>query len=269
MNVIETEMPRAGRLPFDARVIDDAPSLLEQSYQLRYQVYCVEREFLRAEDYPHGVEIDEFDNVSIHIGVTDRFGRLAGTARMVRPCGDRLPTFDHCPLLSVLPELWSPTSRVVEISRLCVSRSYGTARPPGTGASRLPSAERSPRGGGASEDRGSVFFAIVKALYQVSKRSRATHWLVATERSLQRFLSRNGFPFHQLGSEFDYLGPVVPYLMDLRELDKVVQSGRYPALADLTVGLEPAFQPWIRDRLEQTVPAFTDTFSPTLAFSAA
>src|SRR4051794_19175818 len=31
---------------FDARVIDDAPFLLEQSYRLRYRVYCEERGFL-------------------------------------------------------------------------------------------------------------------------------------------------------------------------------------------------------------------------------
>ena len=56
---------------FVGRTIDAAPHLLEQSYRLRYQVYCLERKFLRAEDYPEGLEHDEFDRHSIHVGAVD------------------------------------------------------------------------------------------------------------------------------------------------------------------------------------------------------
>ena len=53
---------------FCARTIDGQRALLEQSYRLRYQVYCLERKFLRAEDYPNGLEIDVFDRHAAHIG---------------------------------------------------------------------------------------------------------------------------------------------------------------------------------------------------------
>ena len=74
-----------GTSAFNACEIDNAPALLQHSYRLRYQVYCLERRFLRPEDYPQGTETDEFDPHSIHIGAMDRRGTLAGTARLVLP----------------------------------------------------------------------------------------------------------------------------------------------------------------------------------------
>ncbi len=81
---------------FCARTIDGQRALLEQSYRLRYQVYCLERKFLRAEDYPNGLEIDEFDRHAAHIGAIDSHGELAGTARVVRASEQGLPIFEHC-----------------------------------------------------------------------------------------------------------------------------------------------------------------------------
>ena len=71
--------------------IDDSPQLLEKSYRLRYQVYCLERQFLRAEDYPNQLEFDEFDRDSVHVGVLDAEGELVGTARIVKPNSAGLP----------------------------------------------------------------------------------------------------------------------------------------------------------------------------------
>ena len=68
---------------FSTRPIDDSAELMEQSYRLRYQVYCCERNFLPVEDYPDGRESDEFDRHSVHVGVLDAWGDLAATARVV------------------------------------------------------------------------------------------------------------------------------------------------------------------------------------------
>ena len=57
------------------------PDLLAQSYRLRYQVYCLERKFLPAEDYPAGLELDEFDS---HSPPRRRRGCAAVSSR-VRP----------------------------------------------------------------------------------------------------------------------------------------------------------------------------------------
>jgi N-acyl-L-homoserine lactone synthetase len=196
---------------FDTPEINQAPGLLLDSFRLRYQVYCVERQFLPVSDYPRGVETDEFDNDSIHVGAVDRGGQLAGTARLVLPTRGTLPTLAYCVSTPIEGALWTTRARWVEASRLSVSRSYGSS---------------------VENDRSQVFLAVLRALYMASKRIDATHWLVSIERSLQRLLARNGFPFRQMGPQFEYLGPVAPYAMDLRELDQIIASGRHAHLAN-------------------------------------
>ena len=75
----------------NAMVIDSLPHLLQESYRLRYQVYCVERGFLLPAKHPQKREIDAFDHGSIHVGAVDHRGELAGTARLVLPIHGTLP----------------------------------------------------------------------------------------------------------------------------------------------------------------------------------
>jgi N-acyl amino acid synthase of PEP-CTERM/exosortase system len=210
----------------ESRVIDGSSHLLEESYRLRYQVYCVERAFLSASDYPAPFETDRFDEHSVHVGAIDSRGRLAGTARLILPYADRLPTLDYSPFPLLARPLWGDGGRWVEASRLSVSRSYGGA---------VRHAGRTPHRA-AEVERGPVFLAVLKALYQASKGIDATHWIVSIEPSLQRLLTRAGFPFRQAGPAFDYLGVVAPYSLDLSELEHVIATGRYPALADFVAG---------------------------------
>ena len=99
---------------------------------------------------------------------------------------------------------------------------------------------------------------MTKALYHETKRSGATHWLVATEKSLQRMLAQHGFAFRAIGPETDYFGPVAPYQLDIDDLDQAILCGRYPSLADFLVGLEPEFRP----RPASGTPAASDRSRP-------
>src|ERR1700685_2707058 len=103
----------AGR--FQGRRIDDVPQLLEKSYALRYQVYCLERKFLQAEDYPERLEIDEFDCHSIHVGAVDPRGELAGTARAVTASPIGFPLFRHCTTFPRQMEGHPATACLVEV----------------------------------------------------------------------------------------------------------------------------------------------------------
>lgn len=223
---------------FTGLVIDGLPTLLEASYSLRYQVYCQERRFLPASHYPSQLEIDEFDKKSIHLGVVNTRGELVATTRMVRLGAAGLPLFKHCSLFLDEKALWEPTARVVEVSRLCVRRDYN--RRAGDHFYSLAGSTRA-----ASERRGGgeIMLAVLKTLYQATKRGGFTHWLAATEKSLQRLVAKYGFPFRAVGPEIDYYGLVSPYLMDLREFDDVIISGRIPVLAEFLDGLEPEHRP--------------------------
>lgn len=216
---------------FEARTIDGSPELMAQSYSLRYQVYCRERGFLPVDDYPDERESDAFDRYSVHVGAVDAWDELAATARVVSlaKAGPGFPLFRHCRIFANETELIDPDNNVVEISRLSMSRRY--RRRPESGVPERRDVRRQ------------AFLTLLKAIYQATKRMDATHWLAATEKSLQRLVEQYGFPFRVIGPEADYGGPVAPYLMNLAEFDEVILSGRIPALSDFLVGLEPEFHP--------------------------
>ena len=227
---------------FSARTIDDSCALVECSYRLRYQVYCLERKFLPAGNYPSGMERDRFDRHAIHVGAIDGHGELAGTARVVRPSEIGLPIFEHCAVYPHETRFHAGHPRLVEVGRLSVSRGYRRRRneTAESGASiAAPNVTAGYRGAERRRHHEDVFLTLLKALYQASRRAGAEHWLAATEKSLQRLLARHGFPFHQIGPDTDYFGTVAPYHMDLQEFDEVIASGRFGGLDDFTEGLEP------------------------------
>jgi N-acyl-L-homoserine lactone synthetase len=205
----------------EGRQIDSDPRLMDESYRLRYQVYCIERGFLNAEDYPDRREHDEFDRHSLHLGVVDVEGALLATARLVKTSESGLPLFRHCQIYARESELYQETTRVAEISRLCVSREL-----------------RQRRVGGVP-----VAITLYRAIYQASKRNGFTHCLVATEPSLQRLLASLQVPFREVGPRTDYYGPVAPYLVDLSKWDQTILSRSLPALHSFLDGLEPEYRP--------------------------
>jgi N-acyl amino acid synthase of PEP-CTERM/exosortase system len=211
---------------FHARAIDDDPRLLEQSYRLRYQVYCVERRFLDPAAYPDGHEIDEFDAYSVHLGVIDSRGDLAGTARLVtgNPLG--FPMFQHCALFPDVRTIHEPHVVPVEVSRVAISRSYARQRHYGAAYSRFE-----------------PFLSLVKAMVQGARRAGATHLMGATDAALHRWLTHFGLPYRVSGPSVDYYGPVAPCILNLAELDGIILEGRYPALEGIGVGWDPRLWP--------------------------
>jgi N-acyl-L-homoserine lactone synthetase len=213
---------RDRRGPLSVLEIDNDRLLLRQSYYLRYQVYCLERKFLPAADYPDGMEVDKFDKNSVHLGVLNANGDLVGTARLVHPTSAGLPMFPRCSLYPDVPTLDFKRTYIVETGRLAVSR-------------RADAPER--RMGN------DIILQIFKGGYQASKRHGFTHWVAAFENSLQRLMARYGFPWRPIGPQADYYGLVAPYLLSLDEFDGVIVGGRRPTLNTFLDGLEPQFKP--------------------------
>jgi N-acyl amino acid synthase of PEP-CTERM/exosortase system len=240
---------------FQARSIDGDPELMAQHYRLRYQVYCVERGFLPADDYPDQQERDEFDGDSIHVGAVDALGELAGTARVIRPNQRGLPLFRYCTLFPHVRTLEEPGHVAVEISRVSISRLYARRRdeihPPSTDP-----ATAAARASQRRRRRDEPFLTLIKSILQGAKRAGATHLIGATEASFHRWLVHYGFPFRVSGPEKDYYGPVVPSILSLHELDDVILSGRFPALGTLPVGWDP--QRWPGCGVDANVRAAAD-----------
>jgi N-acyl amino acid synthase of PEP-CTERM/exosortase system len=221
-------------------VIDDDPLLLQASYRLRYQVYCLERRFLPAENYPEQVETDAYDAHSIHLGLVNTERELVATVRMVQRGAPGFPMDAHCQLFPGEPRLDHPDHRVVEISRLAVSRHYNKRAGDGFYGLQegVVGADGLERRGGAE-----IVLRLFKALYQTSRRRGFTHWVSASERSLRRLVARYGFMSRAIGPDCDYYGMVSPCIVDLRDLDAEIAGGEVPVLSEFLNGLEPEFWP--------------------------
>ena len=219
--------------------IDDVPRLLESSYRLRYEVYCVERKFLPAEHYPQGLEFDEFDRHAIHVGALDCDGELAGTTRGVQVTEMGLPLFDHCTAFAHETEFHRANPRLLEVGRLVVGRNYRRRRRDVVcGAENAKSGHITEYHGAERRRVGEdAFLTVLKALYQATKRIGATHWLTGMEEPLRNQLAEQGFPFRAFGPASDYFGLITPYQMALKELDDVILSRRFPALDEFGADL--------------------------------
>ena len=212
----------------EVRQVED-PALMDRARQLRYQVYCVECEYLSASDFPQGREGDECDAHSSHFVALNLQDELAGYVRLVQP--DAIQTFPfqtHCVQLLDGVSL-PPADKSAEISRLMVSSRYHRRRGDKlTGVTvnedHLSEEERrisSPQ----------ILMCMYRQMYQYSLKNDIRYWYAAMERYLANALKAMNFGFEQIGPFTDYYGPVAPFLGDLRQLeDGLSQSA--PALLE-------------------------------------
>ncbi len=221
------------------------PELLQESYHLRFQVYCKECHFIREEDYPLGIETDVFDPCSSHFGGFDPDGRLIGVSRLILSSCDKFPIQDHCPDLAVD---WKKVNRsdCAEVSRLTISKLY--RRRAYDGLYYEPQSDDV-----SVEDKGQQFlrrvrpmaFGLYRAMYQESKRLGVNHWFALMEKSLWLLLKIHGFVFRPIGPEVEFYGMVLPYIADIAELEKSVYTKFPQFYAYFMEGLEPELQPKI------------------------
>ena len=222
-----------GQLRFDENM-----ALSEHIYSLRFKVYCLECGFLEPENYENGLESDEFDEHSIHFTACNLENELVGSMRLVLgDPGRRFPFEDRCQVLFddvVLP----PAKESGEVSRLVVSARYRRRAGDslaGVSQEFLTSSSHGMPGKPASGERRSrspqILLGLYREMYQYSVRANIRYWYAAMERSLARALTRLSFDFTPIGMETDYYGPVIPYVADLRELERKLKANRPDLLA--------------------------------------
>ena len=145
------------------------------------------------------------------------------------------PMMRHCAVDAAVQDEIARLPGVAEVSRLAISRDFNGD---GEGLEGV-------RTEGVLLDRRlrrthrqSVVVSLYRALYQASRKHGITHLLAAMELSLRRLLLRFHFPFVEIGPPSDYFGPVVPFMLELGELDRVVGVKAPKLLAELRRGME-------------------------------
>ncbi|WP_409422345.1 GNAT family N-acetyltransferase [Pseudaeromonas sp. ZJS20] len=145
---------------------------LEQIYRLRYRVFCLEKGWFNAEEFPSRLEQDAYDEYASHLVAQDEDGELLGCVRLVseRRCPLGLPITSHPHMAGQLP------GGCAEVSRLAL----------------LPRARD-----------GRLLRQLVQQLEQYARRQGIQRLLMLLPDRLQRRLRRCGLPLCSLG-EYGY-----------------------------------------------------------------
>jgi N-acyl amino acid synthase of PEP-CTERM/exosortase system len=245
------------------RSLDNSPGLLSKSFELRFSSYCEGQEFLNASDYPDRKEFDEFDKNSLHIGVIHgQTDIMTATARIVVTEASKLesslPMYSHCTIDKKYQDFLSEVGHVGEISRFVMSREA---------IDHISGLDGGAKRGTAAAEAASKFqhslpaiLTLYKSIYQSCRLNGIPVLVAAMEQSLRRLVSRFSFPFHQIGPEVDYFGPVAPFLLDLDELDDVLFDEAPWLLTEFYRGLDgPSFQTaWYAKNAEKSAPAHAE-----------
>lgn len=171
-------------------------------YSLRYKVYCLERGYERPDDYPDGLETDEYDPYSVHF--IAYVGALpVGTVRLILPNPFGFPVERYCK--ADMKAICSDAGNIAEISRLAVS----------SDAAR-----------GMSIDRSKITLALIRELYHTSRELKVGYIVSAMSRSLERLLGRCGIRFMKAGLPVDYHGIRTPYFTVVEEFEKELFNKR-------------------------------------------
>jgi N-acyl-L-homoserine lactone synthetase len=191
MNALLTSRPAASSSP-SAPALRSAPyvrgGVLAAVRRLRYEVYCLERQFVDAALFKEGQESDEYDPHAVHFAATTPSGGVVATLRLVLDSPRGFPLEGHADgLLDQRAEV--ERARTGEISRLIVAADYrsGTIRQP------------------------LLLFGLFRHLYDECVRLGLGYLVAAMEGGLARLLRRLGFSFQPLGAPINYFGEVVPY----------------------------------------------------------
>ncbi|MFT7288046.1 MAG: N-acyl amino acid synthase of PEP-CTERM/exosortase system [Halieaceae bacterium] len=193
-----------------------------QVYHVRYRVYCEEFGYEPAEHFQNHMEIDAYDEHSIHCLVMHRStGRPAGTVRVVSMDSEdsALPLEDHCrdsldPMY--LAKKSHMQAQMCELSRLAVDSDF-----------RRRHGEKETRFGNtqtlhfaAREQRTFSLIAISLFLsgFAVADIMRRHEVFAIMEPFLPAILRRTGINVTRVGEDFEFNGLRAPYYQNVDDI---------------------------------------------------
>ncbi len=185
---------------FDHRyltVLADTEESKQIHYQLRYQVYCLEKGFEDTAKFEDGMEIDPYDENAVHFLVKDCItDTWLATARLVIADADALPmrTVTDFDLDTI-----EQNEQVAEFTRLSVLPTFRHKTVEAT----------NPPVSGEPEILLGLFRAVRSYCSEVGIRSV----LFLCRRSIWRVLGRLGVEMHQIGPGCEHRGMRFPYLI--------------------------------------------------------
>ena len=176
--------------------ISNDQKTLNEVFKLRYKIYCLVDKLLNAEDYPSGIEKDEFDDFSINFAAFDSENKAIGTLRLIKDSKLGFPTEKEFDLFNNLKNI--PHDEMVEISRFLIDKNYR---------------------------KGLLMLDLAKAIYLYSRDNNVNYWLGCAE---EWFIKKINFlwgPIEIIGKpKFCFNAMNYPFILKLKDAEKNVKN---------------------------------------------
>ena len=188
---------------------------IEEIYELRYDVYCLDRAFEDAACFPDRREHDEYDTHSAHGMVRHKHtGKpIAGVRLVLSQSPQERQAF---PMEGVCLQALTPAGRyglrnvpraqVAELSRFAVSREFrrrlGESDTPSGASDRISYIDQAE----GHRNLPYITLGLFAAIVRLSAAQGITHWIAVMEPALLRLLQRFGIRFKHVGHTVDYHG---------------------------------------------------------------
>lgn len=251
---------------FDVSLATSA-ELKKEVYKLRYRVYCEEFGYEPIENFPDGLEIDEFDDRSLHFLVTHKQTQLpAGCVRLVFGAeGELMPFEKYCPDSldnSYIEKMGIDRSGICEVSRLAVDSAF--RRRVGDARTRFGEIDAVDFSYQERRTFPLITVAVFLAVIGFSERSGRGHGFAMMEPFLPRLLRKSGLDFVRVGKDVDYHGLRAPYYgrtdnalknmhPDLRSLHSAISSRIGDQYTDLVASNNQLFMSHNHSSIGETV----------------
>lgn len=188
--------------------------LKRQVYRIRYRVYCKEFGYEPIENFPDGLEFDEFEDRSIHCLITHKPTKMpAGCVRLVFGAEGELMPFEKYCLNSLDPsyidKMNADRSSICEVSRLAVDGAF--RRRAGESESRFGEIDKINFSLKERRTFPLISIAAFLAATAITDLSGKAGAFAMMEPFLPRLLSKSGVDFARAGQDVDYHGMRAPY----------------------------------------------------------
>jgi len=203
--------------------------LKTEVYKLRYQVYCIETGFENPEQYPDGMEFDEFDSHSAHYLIRHRkLGIYMATTRLILPevnNPDKLfPIEMHSQIDNFDALKHISRNHLAEASRFCVSKEFRKRKNELNTTTGIDTELEN----SFTEDERRIFphitLALIACSIKMSHENDIQDWYAVMEPALIRFFSTLGINFIGIGPLTNYHGKRRPCTINVNDLLEGVAS---------------------------------------------
>ncbi|BES70108.1 hypothetical protein RE428_11260 [Marinobacter nanhaiticus D15-8W] len=189
------------------------PEAINTVYEVRYQVYCIDRSFEDPNCFHDKRERDSYDPRSAHALIRHRItGDSVAAVRLVLS-GDNPERADFPMEGPCVPHMdqhaknaiaATPRHRIAEISRMAVSREFRRRLNEDQSVSGISEHAYYSDAENGKRAMPYISLGLFAAILQMSVRHGITHWMAVMEPAQLRLLKR-------FGVEFDHVGPIMEY----------------------------------------------------------